>query len=118
MITEKELTSAGIPVSEGDQMGAVRAIAAIEWMQQNTTLEIDLEDTTTIEALPATAKLFAGKFSELLSKQQGVASQSIGGLSLSYDGNDMTAAIWQLAYALLPGYLRSQVQVTPARRRF
>lgn len=118
MITAAELTSAGIPVSEGDQMGAIRAIAALEWVQENTTLEVDMDDAESIKALPATAKLFVAKFSELLSATQGVTSQRIDGLSMDFDTGDKATAIWQLAYTLLFQYIKSQVQATPARRRY
>lgn len=113
-----ELINAGIPLAEGDTLAALKAEAALDWMQENTTLKIDKKDVSTIEALPACAKLFVVKYSEAVSLKQGVASQSIEGLSMSFHESDRSAMIWQLANTLLGAYLKSQVRVTPARRRW
>lgn len=118
MITAELLTAAGIPVSN-DALAVLRAEAALDWMKQYTTLQFDVSDAETISALPATAKLFVVKYGEVMQRKTGVTSQSIEGLSMSFDASDDgTAMIWALANTLLSGYLKSQVRVTPARRRW
>lgn len=115
----KVLIAAGIPVSEGDAVAVLRAEAALDWMQENTTLQFDKADAATITALPACAKLFVVKYGEALKRKAGVTSQSIEGMSQSFDASENAAStIWALARTLLGGYLKSQVRVTPARRRW
>lgn len=117
MISAETLKGAGIPLSGTDDTTVLKAVAALEWIEANTTLNVDPEDPATIENLPATAKLFVGKYVEVLSLKAGVSSQSIEGLSLSFNTTDQGAMLWQLASTLLGGYLR-QVRVFPAKRRW
>lgn len=115
----EELIAAGIPLSNKDAVSLLRAEAALDWMKENTTLSIDKADMKTIEALPATAKLFVIKFSETMRIKAGVTSQSIEGLSQSFDATENASSlIWALAKSLLSDYLKSQVRVIPARRRW
>lgn len=117
MIKAEQLTEAGIPLSGSDTSEVLKAIAALEWISANTSLEVDPEDPESIGKLPATAKLFVGKYAEVMSLRAGVSSQSIEGLSMSYDTTDKGAMLWQLASALLGKYLR-QGRVFPAKRRW
>lgn len=117
-MTAEELHAAGIPCTAGDALATLKAEAALDWMLENTTLEFDKGSTESISALPACAKLFVVKYSEAVSLKQGVASQSIEGLSLSFNSGDQSALIWQLANTLLGAYLKSQVRVFPAKRRW
>lgn len=118
MISAADFIAAGIPVAVNDSMSALRATAALEWMQENTTLKISLESPETVTALPACAKIFVCKYSEILAAKSGVTSQSIEGLSMSFDTTDKATLIWQTARMLLCGYLKSQVSVVPARKRW
>lgn len=114
----EELIAAGIPISGGDAVAVLRAEAALDWMLENTTLQFDKAKTASIEALPACAKLFVVKFCEVIKTHEGVASQSIEGLSQSFNTADKGAVLWQLANTLLGAYLKSQVHVFPAKRRW
>ena len=116
-MTLDELNAAGIPLSS-DAVTLLYAEAALEWMQENTTLVFDKADAAEIAALPACAKLFVVKYCEAIGRQEGVSSQSIEGLSISFNGGDKANLIWQLARTLLSGYLKSQVRVFPAQRRW
>lgn len=117
-MTATELKAAGIPLANEDALTVLKAEAALDWMLENTTLEFDKGSAETITALPSCAKLFVVQYSELLSVKQGVASQSIEGLSMSYFDGDQSAKIWQLANTLLGAYIKSQVRVFPAKRRW
>ena len=117
-MTAFDLIAAGIPLAKEDALTALRAEAALDWMNEHTTLEIDKGSADSISALPSCAKLFVVQFTELLSIKQGVASQSIEGLSMSYFESNQNTKIWQLANTLLKGYIKSQVRVFPAKRRW
>lgn len=112
------LQAAGITVQEGDALALLQAEAALDWMLEHTTLEFSKDDAESIKALPACARLFVVKFSEALSLREGVASQSIEGLSMSFNSTDKATVLWKLAHSLLGGYLKSQVRVFPAKRRW
>ena len=117
MISADALAQAGIPILGTDETAVLKATAALEWLKENTTLNFNVDDPETVKALPATAKLFVGKYAEVLSLKAGVASQSIEGLSLSFNTTDKSTMLWELANTLLGGYLR-QVRVFPAKRRW
>lgn len=118
-MTLDELRAAGIPLPGSSELAVLEAASAFDWMRENTTLQFDEADTASIEALPACAKLFVVKYVETLTHRVGVTSQSIEGLSQSFDASEnMQSLIWSLANTLLGNYLKSQVRVTPARRRW
>lgn len=112
------LTAAGIRIAENDAMAVLRAEAALDWMAENTKLQFDKADAASIVALPACAKLFIVKFGEVINQREGVASESIEGLSQSFATTDKSTLIFQLANSLLSAYMKSQVQVFPAKRRW
>lgn len=119
MLKADELIQAGIPLSGNAEIAALYAQAALEWMQENTTLQIDMDKFGTIEKLPACAKAFVVKYAEAFQLREGVASQSIEGLSQSFTATaDKSTIVWQLARSLLGAYLKSQVRVIPAVRRW
>lgn len=94
------------------------AKAGLEWLAENTTIPVDLKDPEALTRLPARAQLFIRKFGELMQRSTGVTSQSIEGLSMSFDSSGHEAAIRSLANALLSGDLKTGVRVIPAKRRW
>lgn len=116
MMQTADFIAAGITLSVNDQSAALRANAAVDWINENTTLAV--EDADTLNKLPASAKLFVCKFVEAMGSRTGVQSQSIEGLSMTFASADKSTLIWQLAHTLLGGYMKSQVQFFPAKRRW
>ena len=113
------LIAAGIPLVGEYPQSVLQAEAALEWIKENTTLVFDVGDLESVAALPACAKMFVGRFSEIMSRHAGVTSQSIEGLSMSFEsGAAIDNSIWSSAYLLLRRYLKSQVRVIPAKRRW
>ena len=119
MIDVAVLNAAGIPISGDNPLAALQAEVALEWINANTTLTVDVNDTQSIAALPACAKLFVVKYITVIQRTPGVTSQSIEGLSMSFDAsNTADSSVWALARSLLGAYLKSQVKVFPARGRW
>ena len=87
--------------------------AGIEWLAENTTI-----DTANTDKFPSGAKLFLIKFCEIQNMQTGVSSESIEGLSLSFDTGNRSGLIWQLAEELLGSYLKGRVRFVAASRRW
>lgn len=113
MITQKQFENCGIAVSS-DLVGN----AALEWLSENTTLDINLDDVTKLEALPFSAKLFIAKYDDIVSASSLVVSESIEGLSQSFSQADRSALLWQTAEQLLAGYLKSRIKFIQAKKRW
>lgn len=76
MTTKEQFKSIGLDVDE------LMGNAALEWIAKNTTV-----DTSDITTLSASAKLFIKKYAEINKSRAGVSSQSIQGLSQSFNGD-------------------------------
>ena len=117
-MTADDYIAAGIPLSGKDAASVLRVEAALDWMEEYTTLEFDKNDLESLTALPACAKLFCEQYSDIIQQRSGVASQSIEGLSMSFNTTGKDTVLWQIAHSLLRPYLKSQVRVFPAQRRW
>lgn len=91
--------------------------SGLEWLKENTTLEFDINNESDLKALPASVRLFLTKFVEVNSMSVGVSSESIEGLSQSFD-TDKNALIWQSAEQLLSPYLKSRIRFVSAENRW
>lgn len=108
-MTVEELKVLNLPI-EANAETALYCGAAIDWIEENTILPID-----DIAALPDGAKLFICKYHEVMSVGgNGVASESIGGMSQSFTTDNKAGLLWQLASELIGSkYLKGQVHSVP-----
>jgi hypothetical protein len=113
MITLEQFKENGVVVSN-ELIGN----AALEFIAENTTLTVDLDDVETLKALPFSAKLFISRYDEVVSASSVVASESIEGLSQSFNTGDKSNMIWDLANTLLGGYLKGRIRYVQAQRRW
>ena len=75
------------------------ARSAVEWINKHTTLKVDPECNTD---LSAAVQLFILKYTQLLTINSGIASESISGLSQSFTtGQSLESKIYELATAVL-----------------
>lgn len=91
--------------------------SALEWLQKNTILNIDLNNDETLKALPNCARLFIVQYFDLNMLSTGVSSESISGLSQSFN-NNKSDLLWQIAEELLGDYLKSKVSFVAASSRW
>lgn len=113
MITKEQFEKLGITVSS-ELIGN----SALEWISENTTLPVDLKDVETVNALPFSARLFISKYDEIVSASSMVASESIEGLSQSYNTGDKSTLLWQTAEQLLSTYLKSRIRFVAAQPKW
>lgn len=114
-MTADIFVNAGIPIND-DAKSLLHAESALDWLRDNTTLEISQSD---LSNLPAGAKLFITKYGEIMSTNAMVASESIGGMSQSFNTANKSNLIYDLAYDCSLGkYLKSQVTFTAAQKRW
>lgn len=109
----KDLIALNLPIKANDKT-CLYVGAAIDWVNKNTTLEIDknnLKDS--VAALPDGAKLFLCRYYEVMSTDGNVTSESIGGMSQSFGTASKAAQLYQLASELMGEYLRGQISCVP-----
>lgn len=113
-MTVEELETLNLPI-EANETTALYVEAAIEWINQNTTLVIDLENLEiSVGELPAGAKLFLCRYYEIMTNGgTGIASESIGGMSQSFTTESKTVLLWNLARELIGSYLKGQLKSVP-----
>lgn len=113
MITKEQFDGCEISVKN-----SIIGNAALEWLKKNTTIEINMDDVETVKAMPFSAKLFVSKFSEIMGASSTVSSQSIEGLSQSFNQANKGDLIWQIADELLSDYLAGRVRFVAATRKW
>jgi len=112
-MTVQELEQLSLPI-EADDATCLYIEAAIDWINDNTTLVIDKDDLVeSVAALPAGARLFLCRYCEVMSADGTVASESIGGMSQSFNTATKTNLLYQLAKELIGKYLKGQVHSVP-----
>ena len=89
----------------------------IDWVLKHTTLEFDKENEDDLKALPPCVKLFLLDFCDIQDLGIGVASESIEGLSQSFNG-DKDTLLWQSAERLLDGYLKPRIRFVSAQKKW
>lgn len=113
-MTVEELKALNLPIEATDET-ALYTEAAIDWLLENTILVIDKDDlVASVEKLPAGAKLFICRYYDVMATGgNGVASESIGGMSQSFTTDSKASLLWQLASELIGSYLKGQVHSVP-----
>ena len=116
MITIEQIEALGIGIAPIDTRVQLETEAAIDWMKNNTTLNLDINNPDTF---PAGAKLFILSYFDIDMMRAGIASESIEGLSQSFRDIDKSAALWGLAEQYLSEYLKGgQVKFISASQRW
>nr|DAP16441.1 MAG TPA: hypothetical protein [Caudoviricetes sp.] len=92
--------------------------SALQWVLDNTTLQFDINKDDDLKALPANVRLFVVKYKEVMSTDIGVSSESIEGLSQSFNTGDKNNLLWDIAYSLLGDCLISPVSFVSAVDRW
>lgn len=118
MVTADKFTTIGLPLGSTDEATVLTVNSAFEWVKSHTILEFDIDDTEALKALPSAVKLFVLKYVDIMSLSTGVTSESLGGMSQSFDTSATAALLWQYAQELLGDWLKSQVSVFPAKKKW
>lgn len=117
-MTNQQVENLKLGIAPIDDRVILIVESALEWIKTNTTLEFDIEKDEDLKALPSCAKLFISKFFDVQMLSVGVASESIEGLSQSFDTSDKSAMIWQFANELLAPYLKSRIRFVAAESKW
>ena len=118
MITKEQVESLKLGIAPINDRACLLVESAFDWIKDNTTFEIDLTDTATLETLPACVRLFVLRYIDVMTMTAGVQSESIEGLSQSFSNEDKGVLIWQYAEELLGKWLKSKVRFVTAEKRW
>lgn len=113
IMTSENFIKAGIPI-EDSSVSLLYAEAALSWIKNNTSLNLPDD----LSRLPPGGKLFILKFSEIMSADRTVTSESLGGMSQSFSSESRETMLYDLARELLPDYMKSQVTFMASQSRW
>lgn len=117
-MTEEQVEKLKLGISPIDDRTVLVVESGFEWINHNTSLTIDHNDSEALSKLPANVKLFIIKYFDVMMMAAGVTSESIGGLSQSFDTSNKSDLIWQFAEELLGEYITSQFSFISAKKRW
>lgn len=117
-MTIEDIKSCGIPIIDDGEKSLLMVQSGVEWLQQNTILKIDMNNTDTIASLPGGAKLFILKFCDLMNQSDNITSESIGGLSQSFSSENKSVLLMDIAKQLIKPYLKSDFKFVSAGKRW
>lgn len=117
-MTAEEIKDCGIPIKDVSDSTILTVESALEYVKTNTTLNFDLTDIDSIKELPSCVKLFVIKYNELISRETGVTSESIAGMSQSFETSDKNTLLYGLLNSLCGQYMTSQFECVPRIGRY
>lgn len=113
-MTASDFIDAGITI-EDTNIAVLYAEAALDWIENNTTLVVERSN---LASLPAGAKLFIFEYGRIMKQDKTVASESLGGMSQSFNTESRENMLYDLASEFLGKYMKSQVKVISAKRKW
>ncbi len=117
-MTTQQIELLRLGIAPIDDRAMLIVESGLEWVKNNTTLKFDMNNDEDLKSLPSCVRLFLVKFFDVQMISAGVTSESIEGLSQSFDTGDKSAMIWQFAEELLSPYLKSSVRFVSAKKRW
>lgn len=117
-MTKEHIEILKLGIAPIDDRAIMIVESGLEWVKANTVLEFDMNRSEHLEALPSCVRLFLVKFFDIQMISGGISSESIEGLSQSYDTTDKSALVWQFAEELLQPYLKSRVRFVTAQQKW
>lgn len=112
-MTREELKALNLPLDLNDEETALMVESAALWIEDKTTFRF-----ANVETVPANVKLFIIKYCDVMSQSGGIASESIAGMSQSFNGGSTAALLAQIAGELLSEYGYSSCRFVSAKRKW
>lgn len=117
-MTIDDLHLLNLPFDNPTEETCLYVEAGLDWLAENTTLVFDANDLKTIKALPSGAKLFLLKFTDIMTTNNTVVSESIGGMSQSFRDISRNDLLLELASELLGNHIKSSFNFVPAIQKW
>lgn len=117
MLTPEVIMQLDLPLESVGSKECLYINTAFDWLLSNTTLNFDKNNIESVKALPSSAKAFLFSFVEIMSQSSIVTSESIAGMSQSFNTRDKGSLLRELAVTLLGDYYKS-VKFAPCTDRW
>lgn len=116
---KEQVEKLNLGIDQVDARTVIMVESALQWVNSNTNLVIDSNDDEALSTLGANVKLFIIKYLELMGTNSLIASESLGGMSQSFNNNaNKSDLLWQYAYELFSDSMGSQMSFVPAKSRW
>lgn len=113
-MTKEQASNLGLGFTTIDDRTILTIESAIEWINRNTSLNISQND---LDNLSAGVKSFIIKYDEIMNLPVGITSESLGGMSQSFESNKSDLLL-QYASDYLGDVLMSQMSFVCAKQRW
>lgn len=118
-MTQQQIELLHLGIAPIDDRVTLIVESGLEWVKRNTTLEFDIDNDEDLKALPSSVRLFLVKFVDIQMLSTGVSSESIEGLSQSFDTTDKNELLWKFAEELIGvENLKSRIRFVTAQRKW
>lgn len=117
-MTSQQVATLKLGIAPIDEKTILIVESALEWLQNNTTLEFDINNEEDLKALPSCVRLFLIKYFDLQMLNRTVSSESIEGLNQSFRSENSSDMLWDIANELLGKYIKSQIRFVPAQKKW
>ena len=117
-MTNQQVESLKLGIAPINDMTILFVESGLHWVLDNTTLEFDMNNDDDLKTLHPNVRLFLIRYIDVMSMRSGISSESISGLSQSFDTTDKSTLLWQYANELLGQWLKSQMTFYQAKRRW
>lgn len=117
-MTKEQVEKLDLGIGPIDSRVILLVESAFHWINDNTDLNVNYDENQVLEKLSPNIKLFIIKYFDLMTMSAGVSSESIGGLSHSFDTTNKSDLLWQYATELLGNNLKSQMSFVSAKPRW
>lgn len=91
--------------------------SSLNWVLKNTRIRFDIKSDEDMENLGANVRLFVIKYVEIMSLRAGISSESISGLSQSFN-TDTNGLIYDIAYEIFGDLMKTTVSFVSAGDRW
>lgn len=118
-MTKSQVESLKFGIEPVDDRTILLIESGLNWINENTTLNIDCTSDEQLRSLSANVKLFLMTYCDIMTMPIGISSESIEGLSQSFDtSKSRSDLLLQYAKELLGGVMKSQMSFAVAKKRW
>lgn len=98
MITKEQVESLELGIIPINQELCLLVESALDWIKENTSIKVN---TSNLQALQANVRLFITQYIDIMKLPNGISSESVSGLSQSFDTKEKSDMLLSLARATL-----------------
>lgn len=117
-MTKEQVEKLDLGIVPIDSRTIIMVESAFNWINDNTRIYIDYNSDDVLNALEGNVKLFVINYVDIMNLRPGVSSESLGGMSQSFDNSSKSDLLWQYAYELFGNLLKSQMSFVTAKSRW